>query len=103
MGAGAFAVGATVTGLLSLDANSDLKALRNKLGVTRAELNDQESKLQTLGIATDVLIGAAVITAGVTLYLTLTSSSRAEASKTAGKVAKQVGFTSRGMVLGGTF
>lgn len=71
---GALAVSATVTGILAVGAKSDLDDLTHKYGASRSDLDHQNTKLKTFSTATDVLTGAAILSAGVSLYLTLKGS-----------------------------
>jgi hypothetical protein len=78
IGAGVLAAGAVTTGVLALGASSDLSDERAKQtgGTTRTKLDDLESKTATLALVTDILAGAAIVTGGVALYVTLTSKPR---------------------------
>lgn len=67
----ALAAGAAVTGGLGIAAANDLDQLRSKLNPTRDELNSAQSRALTLLRAADILGGAAIVTGGVALYLTL--------------------------------
>lgn len=72
--AAVLAAGAAVTGILSLDAKAEHEEQIDKLGVTRGELNDTRTRMDALALTTDVLAGAALVAAGVSLYLTLEPS-----------------------------
>ena len=98
---GAFAAGAVVTGVLALNAKSDLDKLQSTRDITRGELDAQQSKMRNFGIATDVLTGAAVVAGGVSLWLTLRSSGSTE--KQPAPATVQAGITPRGVALSGTF
>jgi Tfp pilus assembly protein PilF len=87
---GALAVGAGVTGVLALQAQSHFEEHRETFNTTRAELDDQNDKARRLGIVTDVLIGATAIAAGVSLYLTLSAGPQGGGA-TAGAVRLRVG------------
>jgi hypothetical protein len=65
---GAFAVGAGVTGALSLGKNSDYEKAN---GVDAVRAKDLQDQTKTLNLVTDVLVAAAVVGAGVTTYLYL--------------------------------
>jgi hypothetical protein len=73
--AGVFAVGAGVTGGLGLKAASDLEDQRSEEGVSNDERENTSRRARTLFLATDVLGGLAIVSAGVALYFTLTDSS----------------------------
>lgn len=77
---GALAAAATVTGVLSLGAKSDLDAELDKVPGTRGDIDDARSRARTLALATDVLAGAAVVAAGVTVVLVLVRPSAREAA-----------------------
>jgi hypothetical protein len=70
VGAGAFAVGGIVTGALALSAKS---TLNSDIGgpTSQQTLSNDATRARTFGIVSDVLVGAAVVTAGATLYFTL--------------------------------
>jgi hypothetical protein len=68
---GAFAVGTGVTGVLALQASSDLKTKLGTLGVSQQDIDSAHSKTTSLGIASDALLGATAVAAGVSLYFTL--------------------------------
>lgn len=65
---GAFAIGAGVTGVLALGKNSDYEAANGRDAERAKSLQDST---KTLNLVTDVLIGAAFVSAGVTTYLYL--------------------------------
>ncbi len=79
---GALGVGAAVTGVLALRAKSDFKDEQEKFGVTSDQLDDKNSRARTLGIVTDVLLGATAVAGGVSLYLTLSSGKSGAAEST---------------------
>lgn len=76
--AGTFLAGATATGIVTLSFSSDLDAARNEPlqpdqteESKRAELDDAQQRARSTAITTDVLGGAAILTAGVTLVFTI--------------------------------
>jgi hypothetical protein len=77
---GTLALGAGVAGALALTAAADLQRDRTSFGVERAEMDQQKRNVDQLALATDVLIGAAAVSAGVSLYLTLTRKPKLESS-----------------------
>ncbi|HEU4403688.1 MAG TPA: PEGA domain-containing protein [Polyangiaceae bacterium] len=87
---GALAAGAAVTGVLALQAKSHFEEHRDTFNTTRAELEDQNDKARRLGVATDVLLGATAVAAGVSLYLTLTAGPKG-AGATSGALRLRVG------------
>ncbi len=75
VGTGVLAAGAITTGLLALGASSSLSDERGKPAgeTSRGALDDAESKTKTLALVTDILAGAAIVTGGLALYVTLTA------------------------------
>jgi hypothetical protein len=74
---GVLGVGAIVTGSLALSASSTLKT---DLGVypnaNPDQITSDHSKTFALALTTDILIGAAVVGLGVSIYLTATAGPR---------------------------
>lgn len=70
--AAALGVGATVTGIAALGAQNTLRDTRFAASDINSDVTSNQSKVKNLALATDILAGAAVVTAGVTLYFTLT-------------------------------
>ncbi len=72
---GVLAAGAITTGIVALGASSDLSDERGKPAgdTTRGKLDDLESKTGTFALLTDIFAGAAIVSGGVALYLTLTA------------------------------
>ncbi len=75
---GGLAAGAVVTGILALGASSSLKTERTSGSATRDDLEAARSKTQTLALVTDILTGCAVVTGGLSLYLTLAPTSSSD-------------------------
>lgn len=100
---GVLAVGTGVVGVMALSAESDLASERE--GVTsRDKLDDAESKMRTLALVTDVLLAATVISAGVSLYITLGSSDSEPADKEQGRARPvQLGIGPGSVQLRGSF
>lgn len=98
---GVFAVGAGVVGALSLGKKSDFDDANNGTDVGNAK--DLHDGVKTFNLVTDVLIGAAVVSAGVTTYLYL-SRPKVE-TPTAGwvRVEPQVGLNQGTLQLKGAF
>jgi hypothetical protein len=69
---GAFVIGAGVFAVIAHGDSNDLTNLRNTYPVTPAQLDSQRSKTVRDAAITDVLTGAAVVSAGIAAYLTLT-------------------------------
>lgn len=97
----AFAAGAGVAGVIALGKNSDLKDLRNSPTATRQGLDDAQSSTFKAALVTDVLLGASLVTAGVTLYFTLSSKSDSAPEHHNQDVA--LSLTPNGVWLGGKF
>lgn len=103
---GALAVSGAVTGIVTLSKNSTLADDREDLTVSDAEIDDQASSVQTLGIVTDVLLGSAIVAGGVSLWLTLDHLSEPKAAGSAGGNGSsrlRLGVTPRGVRLEGAF
>lgn len=107
VGTAALAAGAVTTGVLALGASSNLSDERGKAAgaTTRTKLDDLESKTATLALVTDILAGAAIVTGGVALYVTLTSkpSSRTGALPPPPKPGVNVSFGLTRFALEGRF
>jgi len=100
----AFAIGATTTGILSLSAKSDLDDMTYWGTVPDSSIKDQQSKVKSYALATDILAGAAIVTLGTTLILTFTrgdshSDDNATSQSTASRRSVQpvIGFGSVGL------
>jgi hypothetical protein len=100
--AGVLAIGAGVTGVLALGASSDLK---NKRFASDSEAEGRQNDAKTFSLVSDVLTGAALVTAGVTLVFTLTRHPESESVQAQSKQRPQVklGVGPRGAQLVGTF
>jgi Tetratricopeptide repeat len=93
--AGVFGAATAVTGVLTLTSKKDLS---NQLGTfpgNAGAIDDARSKVRTLGIVTDALIGATAVAGVVALYVTLTGHSRAAST--------EVGVGPSSVVLRGRF
>lgn len=98
--AGAFAVGAGVTGVITLNKKSDFDD-RND-GYAPNEADELHSQVKTFGLVTDALIGAAVVSAGIGTYLLL-SRPKADEGALELRVAPRVGLQRGGLALEGRF
>ncbi len=103
--AGAMAVGATVTGVLALSASDDLEEMTFAGSEPTAAVEDQQSEVKALALATDILAPAAAVTLGMTLILTFTRSTPqpaeqepAEQGKPWLRLEPQIGLGSVGLV-----
>jgi len=101
---GALAVGATVTGVITLSKNSKLADDRSHLEVSDAQIEDQASHVRTLAIVTDVLMAGAVVAGGVSLWLTIDhlAGKKAQAASS-GARSFRVGIAPRGVRLETSF
>ena len=95
--AGAFAVGSIAFGLLAHSDANDLANLRNTFPVTKAQLDDSKNSETVAGLVADGFGVAALATASVALYFTLTRTP-AQTDKMV-----QVGFTPNGAFVAGHF
>ncbi len=68
---GALAAGAVVTGVLALGASSDLEAELVRFPGDADALASAQDKAFNLGLATDILIGASVAAAALSVYFTV--------------------------------
>jgi len=75
---GALGVSAAITGVVALRAHGDEEDLQAKRGVERADLLDARDKVKNFALASDILLGAAAVATGVSLYLTLKEPSGEE-------------------------
>ncbi len=103
--AGALLIGGGVTGVMAMGKNSEYKTANDGRDPVGAEKLRKDG--QTLNLVTDVLIGGAVLAAGVTTYLYLARPTEQVPATDAGKtktwIAPSIGATSGGLVLGGHF
>ena len=110
---GALAVGAGITGYLTLKASNDLKDLQNvrnadQGGTLRQQLDDQHTKMKTFATITDVLIGCTIVAGGVSAYLTWfapkdTAAPQRDQQPAAPATAVHFSVTPGGGALFGTF
>jgi hypothetical protein len=68
---GAFAAGAIVSGAIMLDARSRLSTLQNTAGSSASARSNDANQVNSAAIVADVFTGLAVVTGGVSLYLSL--------------------------------
>jgi hypothetical protein len=92
---GAFAAGTVVTGLLNLSAKSELSTQLGTFPGNPAAIEHARTRMQTFGLASDVLLGATAVAGGVALYLTLKGHSSGTST--------QVGVGLSGVQLKGRF
>lgn len=98
--AGLLGAGAVVTGILALGAADDAQ---NTLYAPphRADAENKNDRRKTLAITTDVLAGAAILTAGITLVVSFSRSPEEGTAKTNSKLI--LGASPRGAWLQGQF
>jgi hypothetical protein len=84
---GALVAGAVGVGVAALDASADVEDLRSTFGSTQAERDEAVSETARLAIATDVLIGAAIVMTGVAIYITATDGEDDSPDKAANEAA----------------
>jgi hypothetical protein len=73
--AGVLAAAAGTAGGLTLWSSSDLKKHRDRWGSPKDDLQQRSSRVKQLALLTDVLIGSAVVAAGVATVITVSGSS----------------------------
>jgi len=98
---GVFAVGAGVFGAMALSKNSEYKDANDGSNVGKAE--DLHDSVQTFNLVTDVMIGAAIISAGVTSYLYLSRPKADVASSGWIRVQPEVGYNAGALRVTGAF
>jgi hypothetical protein len=96
---GVFAVGAGVVGVMALGKNGDYQAAN---GHDAAKAKSLQDDTKTLNLVTDVLLGAAVVSAGVTTYLYL-KRPEPEGVGVALRLSPSVGLNHTGLRLEGAF
>jgi hypothetical protein len=89
---GTLAIGAGVVGYLGVTKANDLESMRTDYGVTKNQLDETKNSARTLFMVSDIMGAAAVVAGGVSLYLTLTSSSSAPEKPPASATAPKVGL-----------
>ncbi|WP_050430614.1 PEGA domain-containing protein [Chondromyces crocatus] len=75
---GALAAATTVTGVLALTASSDQSTKLDTMGVSVQDLQSGGDKVKTFALATDILLGATVVAAAVSVYVTVTAAKKPE-------------------------
>jgi hypothetical protein len=98
---GALAVGAGVTGYLALSKKSDFDDANDGTDPARAE--ELRDSGQTLNLITDVLLGGAVVAAGVTAVLYLTRPTEPQRDTTALRAVPVVTPNTAALTLSGSF
>lgn len=98
---GGLAITAGVFAFITRNAASDLDGLRSKYPVTPKELDDQRSLVKRNALLTDIFTGAAVISAGFAIYLSVTRLGAAERPDPGKHV--QLGVGPSGISIAGAF
>lgn len=99
---GAFAVGAGVTGVIALGKASDYDEVND--GSDPATADDLRGETKTFNLLTDVFIGAAVVSAGVTTYLYLSRPEKPVQADTGRlRVSPLAGPSGGGVAVSGRF
>ena len=78
--AGGFASGALVTGVLALNASADADQMLQGPVFDPTDLGATRDRARSLGLTTDILASAAIVTAGLSLYWTLVRPARGASS-----------------------
>jgi tetratricopeptide (TPR) repeat protein len=86
--------GAVASGIVSLSTQSELAGLRVSPTATEEDRASAASRAKTLALTTDILTGAAILSAGLSLYLTLKPSK---------KESTRVGIGPGSVMLSGSF
>lgn len=100
---GGLGVAAGITGGLALSASGDLKKKLDTFGTPRADLDAAGSNTRTLALTTDILLGATVVGAGVSLILTLTRGPEKPDRKAASLPPVRVGVGLGSIGIAGAF
>ena len=103
----ALGAGAGVFGAMTLGAQKELEDTRFVGGAPDRETEDRQNRVKTLALTTDILAGAAVLTLGTTLVLTLIRDPQPtgvekDKAKASGPTVS-FGVSPFGAVLGGSF
>lgn len=96
----AFGVGALAFGLLALNAASELDDAK-AAETTKDELDDNRQKVLGFSIATDVLLAATVVTAAISVYLTVDANTGDDDEEPGGEVGIRIAPT--GIAVQGSF
>jgi hypothetical protein len=68
---GAFVIGTAVTGGLALSADSELQDMKRTPGTSTDDIDGAASKSRGLAIASDVMLGLSIVSAGLATYFTI--------------------------------
>jgi hypothetical protein len=92
---GGLAAGAAVSGILMLNARSRLDTLQNTPGSSQAQRETYASRTNTTALVADIFTGLAVVTGGISLYLSLSPDRSPKATG--------VALSGRGVAMVGSF
>jgi len=95
---GVLAAGTVATGILALSAKKDFDSAVGRYGVDPQAVADARSKTRVWALVTDVLGGATIVAAGVTILTSVGGKSSKDRSR-----ALRVNVTPAGVVATGTF
>jgi hypothetical protein len=101
---GALTAGAVITGILALGASSDLRGKLAAFPANPDDITSARGTTKALALTTDVLIGAAAVMGGVSIYLTVASRGSSDhAGKQGQSPVVRLGATPGGVRVLGTF
>jgi len=100
---GALAVGTVVTAFIARGDAQDLSRMRGNPNATRTSLDNAEASTFRAALITDILLGASVLAAGTSLYLTLVPGRSSEAAGTASRDGLLLTLSPCGASLHGSF
>ncbi len=72
---GALGAATTITGIFALKAAAHERDVQGTRGIHTTDLDDARSSVKQRALATDILLGATAVAAGIALYLTLSNPS----------------------------
>ncbi|MCU0685055.1 MAG: hypothetical protein MUF34_22885 [Polyangiaceae bacterium] len=97
---GAFGAGAAVTGVLAVGRRNDAARTQATFGARREDIAEDQTAAERLGLATDVLLGASVVSAALGTYFTVRHL--APPGDAAKRPAVRATFGPRGLLIEGT-
>lgn len=100
---GALATGAVITGVVALGASSDVEDELARFPGDPEALASASSSASGFGLATDILIGASVVSAAVATYFTVDLALGPDDEATPEPAAARVVVMPRGIAVDGTF
>jgi hypothetical protein len=101
----ALLIGSAATGVLALDAQKNFDRLIDNQGSKPQSISERRDKVETLGLTTDILIGAgaAAVVVGTVLWILDARDKRADAEEADSKKKLKVSFGPSGAQLRGSF